>query len=255
MKYINKFSTNSDYQAFKEGNVQKNKIIHLSEQDMHYIVKEVLNEGRLSRFLSAAALGGALLSNVPAAYSQNYPNNSLEQTIEQNDYIIIDGQNVPLTDIETVIKNIFNEDVNVTTNNNEYGIQTKIESVNIYNTQTTAKETTQLFTNYFLGMKGCNSMIFNFKGMSKIETEQNENGFYISFTCRIVSGVRIRVKIWIKDNKFKIKTETFVTWKLTNDLNEKITSDNIRYTTFVNNKTIDVLTGKEKPIIYDDWDF
>ena len=158
-------------------------IITLSEEDIHYIVKEILNEGRLSRFLGAAALGGALLSNAPEVYSQNYPNNSLEQTIEQNSYIIIDGQNVPLTDIETVIKNIFNEDVNVTTHNNEYGISTTIESVNIYNTKTTAKETTQLFTNYFLGIKDCNSSVFNFRGMTNIKTEQNENGFYISFFC------------------------------------------------------------------------
>lgn len=231
-------------------------IITLSEEDIHYIVKEILNEGRLSRFLGAAALGGALLSNAPEVYSQNYPNNSFEQTIEQNSYIIIDGQNVPLTDIETVIKNIFNEDVNVTTHNNEYGISTTIESVNIYNTKTTAKETTQLFTNYFLGIKNCDSSVFNFRGMTNIKTEQNENGFYISFFCKRDRGIRIWVRIWVKDNKFKIKTETDVTWKLSNDLNEKITSDNIRYATFVNNKTIDVLTGKEKPIIYsNNWDF
>ena len=43
-------------------------IITLSEEDIHYIVKEILNEGRLARFLGTAALGGALAlgGGVPA---------------------------------------------------------------------------------------------------------------------------------------------------------------------------------------------
>ena len=62
-------------------------IITLSEEDIHYIVKEILNEGRLARFLGTAALGGALAlgGGVPAqAQKPKIPSETLQYFIVDN---------------------------------------------------------------------------------------------------------------------------------------------------------------------------
>lgn len=61
-------------------------IITLSEEDIQYIVRQVLNEGKLARFLGTAALGGALaLGGVPTqAQTKDIP---LEQIV----YYLVDN--------------------------------------------------------------------------------------------------------------------------------------------------------------------
>lgn len=245
-------------------------IITLSEEDIQYIVRQVLNEGKLARFLGTAALGGALaLGGVPAQAQQNV--NGLEQTInaEKRDSIdsrigdnkvLVNSEPIDVENLINLLNNKFNSDgytvkTNINNNSmvfskgheiyeNQQSLNININYSNVIKTNFSKEKMKDMFKHFR------DDTIWHWNDI--IKYEETTNGILISMPNKY-NGIKYYTKIYLKDAIFKIEISVSANLPIGWYNKHNISIERLEQIKTISEKCINALTGKER---YDtEWDF